>query len=1800
MSTQQDSFLPFTLSPIPEPAALADTPATRQAIAHWRQSRQTFNLLLSLAPGVRQVIDDLLRDTLRGDPQHAGLLFKQKDSSHFVSLTSLCLYTQHHPSPPGDLDARATVQGNLLRPSEVYARLAALELTAAVRNRWAGYWSERDKGTPWSKLEHARRLYQSHFMAALEIVLNQHTLTLSERRPLIGLLMNPEWRVFENLRVQLEAPSCLPGALIVSLSGESGHVLYSPAQPLPFTAYTTRTALETALASEGQDPILYTAIDSISDGFKPLFEQLETALLQTLDHDPGLVIDLDASTSLKQADQLKQTWQDSPVLAQAPADAYNLDPDDNTPTLFDFGSLALDLHPDLRKDLVRKQMVLFDALDEDQARQGKQHQQALLDAKARAQAQVASLISSAKWHSAAKPVTASAQLVQAHRDGLLAHARLQRLLGQLDEQQFGWAQSVLAGNDGDAVAAQIELLENPDDSGQKSPLSGALLITTKTALNAPDTSHRLLLYWFGEHGGLLSCDNRQELERCLNTVGSLKMSEIPGDAVEHTLNGLLSAARQEKDTLQAAEGADAAAAALPRLRDALTQHLQVPRHAAREVALHLNARHDDVIAGAGASANRLEKLTAGERQTLRTLVDDHFNALRKAQAMIQADLPDRRTFCLGLINRRLRQDFDGYDNSVITVDLPLSTGFTGKDVVAGSGAPGTPVKAVLEPSEAHETLPLETLLLEHIDDTLRDRLIFMKLLVDTPDETLRKTLQEGIDGTYLRAMANELDLAGNFEKRITQAFMGTDDSDFMQAFRRETLIEPHRLILRLQNLLFTSGGQLDSTSQAMLLQVIDARSKSEYQANGYDLRLLAARLTSGGPDTKGRATTLAGITFIEDQISKTTLLYRPDHPATPLLKFTDLESARLSLFYASTDSRERDYLASRALEGNPAAHHSRLNLAHQHRFNGIIGIGAEWPATKSLADLQLDSHMGQLLQAHRSTSRSNLDLYLENLAAQAGKVLLGFKIALGALPVLGLPVSLYDLYNASAELVKAVSEGGTRDVLDAIQNVLVSIVDVGMDLIGAGGGVSTSGLNQAARQHRLQQIARPGATYHLAGNPQPLKGLASYQMSEPVSLEGLSPASEGRYRGVYRHDQDTLIQSHGRQYKVQWDDTSHTWELSGNAGNRYRRAIALDENGEWDTHLALYGVHRQGGGAGGGQALGHLADTLDPLWPAAVREHLPRWWRDQVYRRHNQLRDRIDGDMSALKTKCSAFNTRMQHELTLQDAKDLTLLKQLQSTLDDAKHIHADCLDFSQVSSGRIRSKALARANELAILGCASHSRLAQMAKLRVRAAQNDADDLQSLAQAKLLELQPTSDITQLKTIVRETLEISARMKSVHAKALSEVDDLRRQIEGMREWRRLAKPTANTPKILKVFDDQLEAFANPFLDFMELDLLLKLLTKPARSLDGGWINLQKLMRKPSKDLDRSLTTLQCLSSAQVSAQQRSNILAHALEQIRQFRNHLRYWQASYFQYFDEPSVGRLETTLMSYERYFTSARPNTKQPAPTSGQGKTQPRVFETAENQLLIGEADPRQSNIYRITGENGRTEIWQQDASGKFTLTNPDNSAHQAIRQATLKELQTEANRHLDDLDTFTRKIDQYATQDMDGASLQDLMQFKASDLEDIATQIAGKAPTDPLIARLRSASTTLLEHGRQLRLERVLQSRQPNAGQLDYLVEQDVVSIEKLGELVELKRTTEGRRDYLLEFVVQDKRQQPPKPLWYAHVHFNKEKPMFNDMIKAHLKTPAQRHLGREWQADHVEEIWRGDLTRAQAMKHLSAHF
>lgn len=145
---------------------------------------------------------------------------------------------------------------------------------------------------------------------------------------------------------------------------------------------------------------------------------------------------------------------------------------------------------------------------------------------------------------------------------------------------------------------------------------------------------------------------------------------------------------------------------------------------------------------------------------------------------------------------------------------------------------------------------------------------------------------------------------------------------------------------------------------------------------------------------------------------------------------------------------------------------------------------------------------------------------------------------------------------------------------------------------------------------------------------------------------------------------------------------------------------------------------------------------------------------------------------------------------------------------------------------------------------------------------------------------------------------------------------------------------------------------------------------------------------------------------------------------------------------------------------------------------------------------------------------------------------------------------------------------------------------------SQVRKTAESEALIAKLREQAAQLRAHGRYLRIEMTRHTEAPTLGDVQYLLAQNVVVIYRLND--RMAQTADDRVDYLQEYAVLDLTEHG-RPLWYAHFHYPSLTTGDDQPSKAHLKTAAQRKLGREYEqaeraAARNTRVYRGPITNA----------
>lgn len=1829
------------------------------ASERWRTSNAGLRDLFADTPTLRDTLDRLLKQQLDLDGAQAGLTFSASGDhpERFVSFTQACAFVFQHPELESTLDQRCRVTGlkkdhplSTLTPRQVLEGLKKLSPEQAHNERWNTFWSTRAPGTVISRQHRSVELYRHHFLAAAQLALAEKTLTVEQFEPLRliidstgeALTLDGQPIHTEQLALVLSNNSKvkLTGAWVITkgVSADVSQLLYLPSRPVSIQLFKRRSDMEAWLSGQSLVPkglssdklrFEYTAkTDAMTVGASDLFAAHHQAQVTALHNGTHGKSDLaeHGSQSLVQADQVDRQRSNVAVFASPPSlkATQGTTTEDEQPL---FGSLYADIPFSVRQAALNTQRDALQGLvnevgDGAGLQPFKDSIKALESAETEADKAASALLSISRTQDPEAFQREFTALLSAHKAGLLAEAEVQKNLKQVSSDEFDRLTSLLTPPDDsgpDAVATSL-ILSMTEQEGDKTTvktqeLNGAFIVVRAEALSDADAPHSVLLYWPGTGGGLQRFANRRELERQVlridpqNNGVTVQLKRITGDTLKYSLNQLTDDFEEQADALRQrhAEPANAAhlAEQLEALRVRSHASLQVPGHAARNLAFAHLLEQDRSSALASRLPDWLDKLNEADRRELKSLIEAYISAMTRSHELMTVALEPRNDYTRKHLQARLRKDFWIKGHFDVKVSLPDSVTWE-KHYSSGPGGPVA--TSVMVASAKRSTMSLEDLAQLNLDkfrtvqeDPLSQRLVFLEPIVIAADANDRSSLSSGITLRYLRKVLPELDLPQAYEQLILDAFKGVaTEALFVREHRRECLIEPWRLMLKLQGECARLQKQMSTDDLKILNIAIDAQTHDAWRVDGKRIAILPASLNVGGKDTPGAGpVSLSGVTFIEEQISGVTLLYLPDHPDGRFLRRYDtLQAARKALFNLCQQDSMIEYLAGRALHGDMRAHIGRINAAVGKNFDAMISVGTPWPATTSLAAHLLDAHMGRLVTAHRDTSRSNAALYLERYALEGPRAFNYIKMALGMMPFVGTAIALYDAWTAANQAVAAFLRGDIGDGVAELKTVLLCLIDAAMDLIPGGAAVTepSSAARALTRARQLRGLTTSTAALQMPSLREARRiaaRFAGYEYEQPISLTDLRPADHGLYRNVYRHADGDFIVRQGRIFKVELSKDSRGWRLSGNQQKGYKQPIAIDEAGHWDTHFGVYRTTFDGGGPGGGQVMGHLADVLDPIWPLSIRERLPRWLVDRAYRRNRQLQDTVSdlakrGNAQIEETDRLLKRFREDPEEKLSQTKKPAENACIADIELGIKRYEA-LAELQGLVSGNTRTKALQMQHQSAVV-------LADRFRLRALFASDRIHDLANEADAftKRLEQLPEGNLEQV-------LSLHEDLRLVRAKIVKEVDLVDEFRDSMNRWfdriiapkkRRNPNPEEMTFAELKDSIETLnQRFNNARVWAVKAGHLMEMVKRVRRTSDLSWIDLQKQTRSVRTNMERALLNQHSLTEINAPRAQRIQILQECLEIYAQYRLGMRAWTASYPQHFHLEAV---EPLLANIEKLAERARKSIGKPSADKPIGVSNKKFFNTHDDQFLIGverEVPITQARQYTVTGKGGYEEIWEQGSDNKFRLLNPQKTVT-ADPQFSVTELVDNAQTRLDDLPDHRVRVDTYVRQKMEPKSLEHVVLSKAEELSECALRIEAQDARNPMIQTLRNAALELRATARQLRTRQSLTSKKPTDGMLDDLIEQNAVDIRKDAPIKNLGKRKDGRNDYMQEYEVWDLTAQPPRLLWYAHFHYTKAVPEFHAFEKAHLKLPEHRFLTH---ADDANLPYADIGTRSVVLRH-----
>lgn len=1812
---------------------------------NWHDSQQAMYSLLSEAPAIRQMIREAITQQWTLNAETAGLLF---DSGRRMPLPEACAYVAQRSPTDADLDDTSSVYGlpethslSGLTPSQLLEQLKTLPLDTHLMNQWMGYWHTRAPATRVSRYDHALEQYKAHFRAACEWSYAEGTLN-AQHLPILLSLLEPHATATpancQSITLVLSATQrpYLAGALMIAGKQPTTQeqFLYLPAHQPAVQLFASQEDVQTWLQHhlhslwphlgntlQPDYRIEYAPLDNLESAFQQMMENLRARMFQAVLAAPA-PYDAAASAEPLAAAGHFDAWRRSGALFSPAPSAEEADEAFEELAQDSFDSLHDDIPLDWRLGNVKRQREAFESTLDDSASPDTSPAQPLLDSRHSAsskarEAATALLAREPLYELRAHGQTEQDALRQARLTALRADVATQRLLNQLNDEDQALVEAVLdaptASTRSDSVIAASITLQQTDDDQQEhqQALSAAMVFCHAVRPGEIDPWRPVLLYMPGSGGGLLRFNGVTALQQgFFKMTGAddsqhVLLTPLQSDpftyGLQHQLADCERAALALHQQYPQTDQSLQRQRALEALRQRTLLALQVPSAPSRELAWSQIREQYQTLSQLDGLPEWLRRLPDSERLRLKDLVSAYIRAARRSQALMERVLPARQLFAERQVASHLRKYF-ALDSAVqVELDLPDTCSYE-KEFISGSGAPGTPGKLVVKPSEQRCLMSLSALALENIDEPMRTRLHFVKPVISAGEPADQDKLREALNANSIRQFVTDLDLAGRYEKQICEAFFGkTGETAFDQAAREECLFEPFRLMLQIQGMAARQRF-LSEAGEHVLRIAIEAKSAEAFRADGHDIRLLPADLTAGGTDTNERSSTLSGVTFVHDSISGITLLSLPESPDGHFLRqYDSLEQARMALYRLAFSEPMAKWLSERALDGDPAFHLSRINAACVAHHDRIIGVGHGWPATTSLAMHLCNAHMGRLIQAHRLSARSNRDLRLEQAALNSGMIFNYIKMALGIVPFVGAAIALYDAWTSANQAAAAFVKGSPGEGLDQLESVLQCLVDAAMDLV-PGLGLNPVSARQLTRQRQSRVLGRPLPQTTL-GTPRrtALERFQGYECAEDIALDNLQPGSQGIYRNVYRHSSGDLILNHGQLYRVEFDHARHTWRLIGKGRSAYRQPIALDDSGHWDTHGALYGVNILGPMGGGGNALGYLADAVEPLWPEAIRQRLPDWWTNRVLRRQQLLRASVERQQNTL----SQYNAQTNEvQAGFNRLTDETSRRPLWAELTTryvkerqiANKLYADAEELAGLSSGHNRT----RLKDL-------QSRLAW---LQVDRLCNELHHTKILAMDQLEKIEALvaqTGNTPATQVVRH-LALMQQRKLARIQLVEQLDAVGDFVTDIDFWNKRVSGQSQRAQARERTEQVHGSFLPGTRDLLKATQYLEIINRYEMATDLQWFYLQRQLVRARVAVDRAMNNHVHLPEVQASPQQRRRILEESIEVYDDFRRNLLAWNASYPDYLDQNYVQPLLDTLQQLVGLATQWKQKLPAEAPLLRSGKRPARqtrrVFETEDNQLLTGieEDGGEVRRRISVTGADSRAEVYVQTAEGRWRLQN-EAEAPATPPPADPKRVAEEASARLNKVGAYIEKVQGYGRQNMLPVDLEHMVLSEAGELRMRAERIAEHEPRSPLVARLQDKAEELVSIGRTLRINQTLASETPGEGMLDYLLDQQAVEVIRLGRLNEQPKRSDGRRDFLQEYEIRDLTQGTPRPLWYAHFHYTTANPAFDGFVKAHLKTAAQRRLGLQWQqaqGETAERIWRGDIGKPMARKHFEAAF
>lgn len=1809
--TTPSEFLSFDSTAALTPPVPAISAGRGEALRVARQRRQdaakALQTLEAQAPRLKDTLKDQLERHFKVDPYACGL----KHDTGQITLLTLAARVLASPTFATPF---ANWQPWGFPEDSPYATWTADDWQSGLVpvwagtgiSAWTGYWSGRMPGKAVSRKNHAAQLLREHFAASLDLALGlDHIEAAAWRQGQPD--PTPEYALVRWVQPDGKADTCTTALLIKPRSEKDHWLLYRPDADTTIQTFADQAKLRARLYADRYmlwpdpaAPLVPSSNDSAIDWIDTTGDGFAAWVDEVLAHKQRITSNrLTEAAQESKTDPLDWTtleaWEEKRALDPRPALPRTLEQKIDSLIIYDQQLAADELHFDAlphplplgwRKQRVARQEQFLAAYLGDDTAPSSNKMATLREHHAELEAvatqfeqlfsQLPANISSTTWSEQLAEVSRLDHLSQLLARALKGEARLQHLLGELQDEHLAWVEQLVERPE-PSLQRKVQPYAVHIKTGSSSwQLTGLLALQGVPEADTLEPDRSWLLFLAGRDGGLIHLASQAQLaERVQATLCGAWPESLMRGAWPQGTEALLDALYDHPQSLELVcqpitthafdyciQTIQASLPQDPSLETVETRlGLGINRARNQAFARQAERNRTDLI---GSKLTSLRGLDSASHAKLAAEVQALRGAMLASSQLLERDLPERGQFARNALEQRLRTDFEAKTVPVIKLDIADS--ISRQRIPVGESGIGHAVKQVVKFSTSRSTIELPNFLLWALDDDLKLRLTNANILFS--DGPVEPKVRAGVNLTYIANLVKKLDLPGAYEKRITDTFKGLPgETVFESEHRQEALRAPFVHQLRITTL--SRPDALDEAGQRML-ELFCQEQEHPDQPRTIDFYSMTLR-PGAAVDGTSTAVTLSGV-FLLQAATGPTLLLLPDAPdgktisqhATPALACRTLERMALG-------ESIRRYLAKLPLDDTETKHLAYINTALSKGFSGFIAPGIALPGL--LATYQANLLMGRLIQENRASSRSQVDLYLESEAIRHGRVYDYIKMALGFVPLVGSAIALYDGWHAANDAVEAFLRGDSASGIEHLNSVFLSLIDALMDLTP--GTVLSAKTGQPARV-RTQQRQLASTTLR-AAHATRSTSFSGYETDVPTGRWAAHPNANGV--GVHRHvkSKTDYIVRNGRYYQVEWDETDLTWRLTATSTRTYKQPVRLGDTGIWETHGSLSGHLVDSGLAGGGAYISALYDRgLTTLRGVLGLRPRPLTSMDILIEIH-ATRQTHRAQLSA---KTEALNQAhgMGPDGPVGQPASAAVIDHARNDLVVQLRIY---VDFNEQALERLRSMRadIGRDNTKNIIS--------ELASDIGRHHPKLIEQLNQSVSAKFKEVTPFNDVTldalTSPAQVRAHIIGMQRTYSELAMTLGEIEqELRRSATLLGKLR---------GENLEHYKDALKKLEIPLhpngYRVVRLSVLGKTLITPDAVFD---IVFMRQFNDELTALRNALFSHGDLWLINLSRREEHRLLNQLHERYRRFNTRMRIWEDNYPKHVQADAISsmRTELSLLNTETEQALAATAPRPSPPPSRKGASKPRLFETEDQQLYIGhqatvDGERRMQIANAATNEAHAT--FSRTPKGKWRNNQPAHPDY----NATLQQLEAAAQSRLAKVSKAEASLQRYKTLNMLPQDLEDYAQGCASPLRELATSItnqAGEGITDALldvVSRLEQAATQLDELGRRLRIEQTKATQNPKAAHLEYLNTQGEVTLQ-WSRVLEPAKNRQGQPiEYLEEYQVTDS--TTGNALWYAHFHFKKRpRQQFGGLEAGHLKLASERN--------QKAGAWRGPLTEAQA--------